>query len=65
MKRLMHMIIRMMKSTIAQPFKTGHFCLEVLAFGHEMFNGIGCFIANIPKGVGLVTVAKAGNYLIH
>jgi hypothetical protein len=55
----------MMKSTIAQPFKTRHFCLEVLALGHEMFNGVGCFIAHIPKGVGFVTVAKAGNYLIH
>jgi hypothetical protein len=55
----------MMKSTIAQPFKTRHFCLKVLALGHEVFNGVGCFIADIPKGVGLVTVAKASNYLIH
>jgi hypothetical protein len=30
-----------------------------------MFNGVGCFIADIPKGIGLVTVAKAGNNLIH
>jgi hypothetical protein len=36
MKRLMHMIMRMMKSTIAQPFKTRHFCLEVFAlFLHD------------------------------
>ena len=65
MNRLTHMMIRMMKSTIAQPFEAGDFCLKVFAFGHEMFNGVGCFIANIPKGVGFVTVAKAGNYLIH
>jgi hypothetical protein len=50
---------------LGKSFKTGHFCLKVLALGHEVFNGVGCFIADIPKGVGLVTVAKAGNYFVH
>ncbi len=31
MNRLMHMMISVMNSTIAEPFKAGKFCLEMLA----------------------------------
>jgi hypothetical protein len=48
MKRLMHMMINVMNSTIAESFQAGNFCLEVFAFGGEVFKGVGCFVANIP-----------------
>jgi hypothetical protein len=37
----------------------------MLAFGNEVFKGVGCFIAYIPQGISFVTVPKAGNYLFH
>ena len=46
--RLMHMMINVMNSTIVKPFQTRNFCLEVLAFGGEVFEGVGCFVAYVP-----------------
>jgi hypothetical protein len=65
MKRLIHNRISVMNSTMTQPFQTGNLCFKVLALNNEMFKGVGCFIANIPKRIGFVTVSKAGNYLVH
>jgi len=65
MKRLTHMMIRVSRSTIAEPFKTCNLRLKVFAFDDEMFKGVGCFVANIPKCIGFVTVSKASNYFVH
>jgi hypothetical protein len=48
MKRLMHMMMSVMNSTIVEPFKAGKFCFEMFAFGSEMFDGVGCFVAYVP-----------------
>jgi hypothetical protein len=58
-------ITKVRRSTIVQPFQTRNLGLKVFALNHEMFQGVGCFVTNIPQCVGLVTIAKAGNYLFH
>ena len=50
---------------MTQPFKTCDFGLKVFALNAEMFKGVGCFVANIPKRIGFVTVSKASNYFVH
>ena len=64
MKRLMHMMISMRKSTIAQPFQTRNFCLEMSAFvchlaihDYQAVYFVGCFVAHVKEIVGSVTVA--------
>ena len=64
MKRLMHMMTRMMKSTIAKSFQTCNFCFKMPAFvchlaidSNESVYFVGCFVAHVKEIVGSVTVA--------
>ena len=64
MKRLMHMMINVMNSTIAEPFKASNFCLKMPAFvchlaidSNKSVYFVGCFVAHVKEIVGSVTVA--------
>jgi len=64
MNRLTHMMIRVSRSTIAEPFQTGNFCFKVPALvchlaidNYQAVYFVGCFIAHVEEIVGSVTVA--------
>ena len=65
MKRLMHIMMSVMNSTIAQPFKACDFCLKVFDFVSKVLNFVCCFVAYNPQGVGFVTVAQKINDVVH
>ena len=48
MNRLMHMMINVMNSTIAEPFKAGVLCFKVLNPVAQFFNLVGC-LKNIAR----------------
>ena len=64
MNRLMHIMINVMNSTIAESFQTRNFCLEMPALvchltigSNESVYFVGCFVAHVKEIVGSVTVA--------